>query len=904
MNPTSLCPECGKPVPVGSQHQICPACLLAQALASQTCAEKKHAAAAPTPEEIAGKFPQFEILECLGRGGMGVVYKARQKSLNRLVAIKILAPEREHDARFAGRFAREAELLAKLSHPRIVTIHDFGETGGLYYLVMEFVDGVSLRDLLRDGKLEPKQALAIVPEICDALQFAHDHGIVHRDIKPENILLDRLGRVKVADFGLAKLVGVGEEAGAGEPSGAALTEAGKVMGTPSYMAPEQTGHPGEVDHRADIYALGVVFYQMLTGELPGKSLEPPSRKVQIDVRLDEIVLRALEKEPERRYQQASVFKTQVETVAADPQSAQERSVPVATYIAAALSFIALLGGLILNSPESKIAVVIGAVGLMATLIKLKLLSAWPFGWPRIFQSRWFAWAFGGICLLIFCPIALYYIRAETQKNPAQLTEEGWKTLLNDDQRRIVEWTDRQFRGYFDQRAFDGWSDRERADLEKRLIDTLKGPRTREYYQAINSLAALGSQRALPDLRAIAFDRREKDNRDRWMAIRALGILGDKTAVPELAHLVYHGNTNTRWWAQISLVRLTGQNFGKDWNAWGKWWNESGGQPPFTPEIVRWWSGQGAPETLAGTLEEGDRKFFEKLEASATGGAPAGEGGEPPPAPSPGEVVFDHAGKVSGLWKLPPATGAVVAEAGDDTRAATTAINAWLALMDNGDYAKSWEAASEGFRHTVTQEGWVTMSQAVRQPLGKVISRKATSTRRMTASPGMADGTYCVAKFDTVFEGMPAAVETVTFVQEKEGPWKAAACLILPGSDTKTEPATPTEKAAVAAAETWIAGIDAGNYPQSWKAASELFQKAIAEAGWNTAVTGVRKPLGALVSRALKSARYTKSLPGAPDGEYVFMQFDTSFAAKKTAVETVTFMLEKDGAWRAAGYFIR
>jgi serine/threonine protein kinase len=186
---------------------------------------------------------------------------------------------------------------------------------------MEFVDGVNLRQLLHTGRIAPREALAIVPQICDALQFAHDQGIVHRDIKPENILIDRRGRVKVADFGLAKLVG--NDGRAELPLGQAdqqvgptnLTAAGKVMGTPNYMAPEQMDHPNEVDNRADIYALGVVFYQMLTGELPGKRIEPPSSKVQIDVRLDEIVLRALEKKPELRYQQASVLKTQVETIA-------------------------------------------------------------------------------------------------------------------------------------------------------------------------------------------------------------------------------------------------------------------------------------------------------------------------------------------------------------------------------------------------------------------------------------------------------------------------------------------------------------------------------------------------------------------------------------------------------------
>ena len=198
---------------------------------------------------------------------------------------------------------------------------------------MEFVDGVNLRQLLAGGRVSPREALAIVPQICDALQYAHDQGIVHRDIKPENILLDRprpgegggfrLGQAGGGQGGqsltavpLAHPMGRGV---AGRPSEGtpALTDAGKVMGTPQYMAPEQVEHPAEVDHRADIYALGVVFYQMLTGELPGKRIEPPSRKVQIDVRLDEIVLRALEREPERRYQSASELKTVVETVVAE-----------------------------------------------------------------------------------------------------------------------------------------------------------------------------------------------------------------------------------------------------------------------------------------------------------------------------------------------------------------------------------------------------------------------------------------------------------------------------------------------------------------------------------------------------------------------------------------------------------
>jgi serine/threonine protein kinase len=305
IDPATSCPDCGATLPADSPQTLCPACLMRQALASRTLDPEGNAAPLSPPlppEEIAAKFPGFEILECLGRGGMGAVYKARQKSLDRWVAIKILAPEREGRERFAERFAREAQTLARLSHPHIVTIHDFGQTGGLFYLVMEYIDGVNLRDLLRDGKLEPQQALAIVPPICEALQYAHDKGIVHRDIKPENLLLDRDGRVKIADFGIASLIGAENES----------------AGTPAYMAPEQAASKREVDHRADIYALGVVLYEMLTGERPGNDALVMSTKLhglEIDVRIDEMVLKALEKSPEKRFQSAGDFRTMVEAVA-------------------------------------------------------------------------------------------------------------------------------------------------------------------------------------------------------------------------------------------------------------------------------------------------------------------------------------------------------------------------------------------------------------------------------------------------------------------------------------------------------------------------------------------------------------------------------------------------------------
>ena len=315
MTDEKKCPHCGRPVPPTALGDICPECMLKAGLASQTegpggvGAQGTKIIQPPlTPAEIAALFPQLEILECLGRGGMGVVYKARQPRLNRIVALKILAQEKDRDGQFVERFTREAQALARLNHPNIVTVHDFGETGGHCYLVMEFVDGLNLRQLLLNGKMAPGQALTIVPKICEALQYAHEQGIVHRDIKPENILLDKQGRVKIADFGIAKMLGV-------EAGQQALTGAKDVVGTPHYMAPEQLEKPLTVDHRADIYSLGVVFYEMLTGELPLGKFAPPSKKVQIDVRLDEVVLHTLEKEPARRYQQANQLKTDVETIA-------------------------------------------------------------------------------------------------------------------------------------------------------------------------------------------------------------------------------------------------------------------------------------------------------------------------------------------------------------------------------------------------------------------------------------------------------------------------------------------------------------------------------------------------------------------------------------------------------------
>ncbi len=334
----STCSTCGAALPTGATQGLCPRCLMGAALGDssespvplRTQTTPSHAVTTPQPggfvppqpHELAAGFPQLEILELLGHGGMGAVYKARQKKLDRFVAVKILRPESAHDPAFAERFNREARTLARLNHPHIVGVHDFGEietvptTGGesaapLYYFLMEYVDGNSLRDVIHSRALRQEEALDVVSQVCDALQYAHDQGVVHRDIKPENILIDRFGRVKIADFGLAKLV-------VGETADFTLTATHQVMGTPKYMAPEQMQGSHAVDHRADIYSLGVVLYEMLTGEVPLGYFELPSKKANVDARLDQIVLKTLAREPDRRYQSVSELKLAVGQISSVP----------------------------------------------------------------------------------------------------------------------------------------------------------------------------------------------------------------------------------------------------------------------------------------------------------------------------------------------------------------------------------------------------------------------------------------------------------------------------------------------------------------------------------------------------------------------------------------------------------
>ncbi|OAI56237.1 hypothetical protein AYO49_04710 [Verrucomicrobiaceae bacterium SCGC AG-212-N21] len=248
----------------------------------------------PSIEELNERIPAYEFLEFIDRGGMGVVYRARQRSLDRIVAVKLLLMEMSHRKAFAERFKREARALALLNHPHIVSIYDYGEvTGGFLYYVMEYVKGTNLRHLMRGGETPSRKLLTIAMQVCEALQFAHINGVVHRDVKPANVLIDERGHVKVADFGLSKILGT---------CPAQLTAASDSLGTPEYMAPETITHEHEVDHRADVYSLGVMLYEMLTGHVPRGAWEPPSCTVGADARFDEVVNRAMQNDPEKRFQ--------------------------------------------------------------------------------------------------------------------------------------------------------------------------------------------------------------------------------------------------------------------------------------------------------------------------------------------------------------------------------------------------------------------------------------------------------------------------------------------------------------------------------------------------------------------------------------------------------------------------
>jgi serine/threonine protein kinase/type II secretory pathway pseudopilin PulG len=1112
MPEANQCPQCGTPLSPGALAGLCPACLLKLGAAADTITDAKQPAFnPPTVAELAPLFPQLEILELIGKGGMGAVYKARQKQLDRIVALKILPPGIGDDPAFAARFAREAKALAKLNHPGIVTLYEFGSTAApalsgsqpsalnpqpLYFFLMEFVDGVNLRQLLHAGRISAHEALAIVPQICDALQFAHDHGIVHRDIKPENILLDRRGRVKVADFGLAKIVGTergsmsrtsgasaetpgksessiaGEVASGHSPALRELTDASKVMGTPQYMSPEQINAPGEVDHRADIYALGVVFYQMLTGELPGKTIAPPSTKVQIDVRLDEIVLRALEKNPNLRYQQVSEVKTGVETIvnsgsagvpsgsASDkfvnespgttPDGARETcALPEARCSRTAIAGLcwglcSILPAIIILYAWALQQVRHGERATSSLFLMGFLLFGFPIlgmpvlGWIAVSQIRRSTGKLYGMGLAVFdalffpllalngiiwffCSVSIHALDPRISFGTGRPYFAGLALAVAAIISIFVDWI----------LAWAAW----RAANKPVAKPTPSAQKTDRFWRwfavavfafisipvvfaIIGLLAAIAIPnfvKARAQAQANARHAANVATLNYSTGFTSQRVIKNPPFIAQLTNaqveLVAVGNqpwTNTVCWlanGTPSEKPFPIGGGGMEYWAAGKvtkkiaFWihNESSerisypvgrdtedlevsivdsslqwptphGDASFSQLIICPTNAQtmnfslglanGKWETAI-TFEHAANNFSgsssENSTAegdwSATWNAIAGRGdvaincnyskstnwatrmvgvddtGKITVIPensssvstlSTGGILLVSSNEFAHIkelqlqrrkyqWvefrnvSLQPghATTVTVKDFGGDAEIKSSpmfAVQNWLALADDGAYSQTWDTAAASFREDGQKEAWVKLLEKVRQPLGLVISRKEISAQASSALPGMPDGSYFVVQFETAFAELPGAVETVTFALEKDGQWKAVAYLI--------RPRTAEQTAAVKEAEKWLAGIDAGNYADSWTNAAEFFQGAVTQDKWVQALESVRNPLGKLEFRTVDSAVTETQMPGASDGKYIVMQFETVFTRKKLATETVTFVLEKDGQLKADGYYIK
>ena len=1210
--PHPTCPDCGDPLPPDSPQALCPACLMRQALASRTIADGGKPVSPPlTPAEIADKFPGFEILECLGRGGMGVVYKARQKSLDRLVAIKILPPERVGEEKFAERFAREAQTLARLNHPNIVTAFDYGQTGGLFYIVMEFVDGVNLRDLLRDGKLEPKQALAIIPPICDALQFAHDKGIVHRDIKPENLLLDKDGRVKIADFGIAKLMDAAapeseSRAPAGEDQRSAQTGATFQAGTRGYSAPEQSS--GSLDHRADIYALGVVLYEMLTGERPDKEVVAPSHKVQIDVRLDEIVLRALEKNPELRYQQVSDVKTMVETIATTPPTAVEASVPPILPVGTSVipppetiwqmlksrlwppMVVRRNGQRVLNWPA------VAMRGIRGLLLLIPIAAIFIVGGISSHESGWLAWF--GVAWLVFgllfisaviairvlrgfsCPlnelpeldnpvdtgsapqvpsggktVAAAFQSAENSAPlrfsrtaiwatlwilvlPAGLLINTFATLYNAEQPRhaviryviglpgivlivlgmlgvfgttILGWlaaaqirrSEGMLYGMW-LAAFDGLLF-PLLIFDAVVVKVLVGFSRifAEFYSNFSNLddpqvhpslttrlANLFSQHdeiapLIATLVVIVVDfliiravwrkvslakpsESPRSLRQRLVigvafliAVGFLGLLGtgvwsmmepiqrpaavrDAVANHSFGPMIKREVVETidfdsgkvanslpesvtkssdiamnvlnalSWMEREGMDAITEpsgdlKGAGMKAKAVDKdaWESLTADQIVATLEPITRETWQDldpqrktdeqrkTPATWVFETREGGKGLLQVLEQSKTGvnvryklvqgGDSVAKGTAQPGVSAIAQGVREVAQKLAAAMR-----------AGDDAAMKVNAcdlIAGWrdalpvfakelrgklqelagttepLEKIDevfvDGDFAvvKTAKLEKAGACLIVffanTPDGWqnwtlrnAPMDAKLKDRLAKevatldgVFKKRGIAFVDLLATGKFTDATAQFA--DVMRNAMPEAklaglwhqlettggkflgADPAARIERKaeffcvyvpcrwernrldikvvfdlagnvSGLWMVPA--VKPEAGNR--PVAEIEKSAVPAAEAWLALVDGAKYAESWKAASALFQGGVTEAAWINSMETFRKPLGNLISRKMVSAQPVKEMPGAPDGQFVVMQFDSSFAGKKSAVETVTFLLENDGQWKAAGYFIK
>jgi len=268
---------------------------------------------APEISELAPLFPGYEISNLIATGGMGAVYRAVQKSLDRPVAIKILPQEFSKDAAFCAGFEAEAKAMARLNHPNLISVYDFGEVAGMLYIIMEYVPGKSIFHSAHGIAIDPSEVIRLVSGISNGLAHAHENGIIHRDIKPSNILLDLNAQPKIGDFGLAR------------PVENKIQEGEEIFGTPHYTAPEVVSSPHSVGNRADIFSVGVLLHELLTGRLPAEDRRPASVICGCDPRFDAIIKRASSQIPEARYSSAAEIAQDLQAIAMSAGSRHLRS---------------------------------------------------------------------------------------------------------------------------------------------------------------------------------------------------------------------------------------------------------------------------------------------------------------------------------------------------------------------------------------------------------------------------------------------------------------------------------------------------------------------------------------------------------------------------------------------------
>jgi MFS family permease len=813
-----------------------------------------------------------------------------------------------------------------------------------------------------------------VPQICDALQFAHDQGIVHRDIKPENILLDRRGRVKVADFGLAKIVGTERNAGfqhgakgaedANEPGRRPalqeLTDASRVMGTPNYMSPEQITAPGEVDHRADIYALGVVFYQMLTGKLPGKKLEAPSKKVQIDVRLDEIVLRALEKKPELRYQQASVLKTEVETIVSTPPVnpelyydeilARDYDLNVRSCLSRALAFFKrdfwpvfgvtalifwlmgavgifggpLAGGLCLyflkkirgetarvETAFSGVHLALlqlflaGLVGGIFTLLGLACLVL-----PGVFLAgvTIFAMALVIDKQLDFWPAIQLSVKTMSKHWGKFL---GLMVVL-----ALISLAGALVFGFgmflttplvFGAMMYAYEDIFGRVTPGQTTTNTNAPPQSPSGWKVIAGVA-IGAAAAV-------------------IFIALVGLLA-AVAIPNFVKAHAQAQENARHAAEILAAQNT--SFGAITNFYIGQTNFPLGDSIEITSIAR----NENQMTVKGHyhLVSRDRALL-ALYITTTNiiRVPTDATQQMQIAKGQGDFELIDSHLVPG-WphvSMYPTNGEPFASLyfGTKAEAAEESASSWI----TNNPPDSAEASASAYQILAEQPPVVVETFPVS---GAHDVELGETEIRVRFSKEMTDGSWSWSSAwensTPDFIGQPhyetdgrTCVVKVKLEPGRTYAWWLNSEKFLNFRDSENRPAIPyllifqtkswvgtttnitsAEKVAELSAQRWLMSIDGGNYAESWNEASSFFRSVVTEPSWANSMNTFRQPLGGLVARKIKSAQPMMELPGAPDGQYVVMQFETSFANKKSAIETVTFMLEKDGQWKSAGYFIK